>query len=130
MEGILPLLLWGGLFFLLMRFGCGAHMFGHGHGKKSGDQHSGHAEKPVTKSEELTWTAPEKDTDPVCGKEVHTEGAKSSVHNGWVYYFCSRECRDVFEVAPETYMGSQENGQTHLPTPRIEHHRGEGRGNA
>jgi len=130
MEGILPILIWGGLLFLMMRFGCGAHMFGHGHGKKGGHNHSGHTEKPVTKSEELTWTAPEKDIDPVCGKEVRTEHAKSSVHDGWVYYFCSRECRDLFEVAPDTYLGGKGNGHTHPSVPSLEHHREEGRTNA
>lgn len=32
METLLYFILWGGLLFLLMRFGCGAHMMGHGHG--------------------------------------------------------------------------------------------------
>jgi len=27
MESILPYLIWGGLFFLMMRFGCGSHLF-------------------------------------------------------------------------------------------------------
>ncbi|MBK8909488.1 MAG: YHS domain-containing protein [Rhodospirillales bacterium] len=106
MEGILPLLLWGGLIFLMMRFGCGAHMFGHGHRQKQ-DESAGKPgmEKPAMEKDELVWTAPEQDTDPVCGKDVITAGAKSSVHNGWVYYFCSPECRAKFETAPETYLG-------------------------
>ncbi len=37
METILPILLFGGAFFLMMRFGCGAHSAGHGNqGKRSG----------------------------------------------------------------------------------------------
>lgn len=32
-------LLWGVFFFVMMRFGCGAHIMGHGHGhRRDGDQ--------------------------------------------------------------------------------------------
>jgi hypothetical protein len=43
-------LLFAGVFYLMMRFGCGAHMM-HGHHGSSKDD-------------------PEKYTDPVCGKDV------------------------------------------------------------
>lgn len=106
MEGILPLLLWGGLFFLMMRFGCGSHLFGGGHGRGKADAHDHGAPGATSakRNQQLVWTAPETDTDPVCGKEVHTAGAKSTVHEGWVYYFCSRECRELFEAAPRLYL--------------------------
>jgi len=42
MESLLPLLLWGGLFFLMMRFGCGAHLFGHRQGDQARAGHGGH----------------------------------------------------------------------------------------
>ena len=29
-------LLWGAFFFIMMRFGCGAHIMGHGHGHQHG----------------------------------------------------------------------------------------------
>ena len=32
MRGLLTLLLFGGFFYLMMRFGCGAHMVHGGHG--------------------------------------------------------------------------------------------------
>lgn len=35
MEGLFSLLLFAGLFFLMMRFGCGAHMVHGGHGSNS-----------------------------------------------------------------------------------------------
>jgi YHS domain-containing protein len=137
LETILPILIWGGLFFLMMRFGCGSHMFGHGHGKKPGQGqshdhagHAHHAEKSPTRNEELVWTAPEKDVDPVCGKGVVTAEAKSTVHNGWVYYFCSRECREAFEAAPETYVGAQGHASPQTPTPSLEHQPEEGRSHA
>lgn len=122
LETILPILLWGGLFFVMMRFGCGSHMLGHGHGKKSGQgqshDHAGHADDAKatpTKSEELMWTAPERDVDPVCGKDVVTAEAKSTVHNGWVYYFCSRDCREAFEIAPDSYLNRE--GDVSPPPP-------------
>ena len=30
MDTLFSVLIWGGLFFLMMRFGCGSHMFGRG----------------------------------------------------------------------------------------------------
>jgi len=31
MQTLIYFLLWGGFFFMMMRFGCGAHIMGHGH---------------------------------------------------------------------------------------------------
>ena len=50
------------------------------------------------------WVAPAKDIDRACGRVVTTDKAKSSVYDGHVYYFCSRECREVFEAAPQFYL--------------------------
>ena len=36
MPTYLYFLLWGAFFFLMMRFGCGAHIMGHGHGHRHG----------------------------------------------------------------------------------------------
>ena len=38
MEGLLTLLMYAGLFYLMMRFGCGAHMV-HGHGEHRHGDH-------------------------------------------------------------------------------------------
>ena len=35
MPTYLYFLLWGVFFFVIMRFGCGAHIMGHGHGHRS-----------------------------------------------------------------------------------------------
>ena len=122
MESVLSLLFWVGLLFLLMRFGCGSHLFSHGHAAKShkGTSAAGHGGSGGTSggthpretdgSERLTWEAPEKDIDPVCGETVSTAEARPSLHDGQVYYFCSRECREAFEAAPEHYVGL---GETH-----------------
>ena len=34
MPTYLYFLLWGAFFFMMMRFGCGAHVMGHGHGHR------------------------------------------------------------------------------------------------
>ena len=100
MESLLYFAFLAGLIFLMMRFGCGAHIMGHDHGrtKRSSDGAAGSAET-------LRWIPPETDFDPVCGKTVRTDRARSSVHDGTVYYFCSRECREIFEAAPEQHIG-------------------------
>lgn len=102
MEALLYFALWGGLIFLMMRFGCGAHLMGHGHGKRSAT--SGAADED---HQELRWEAPKKAVDPVCRKTVATESAKPSVFDGNVHYFCSHDCRKLFEAAPEVYLGDE-----------------------
>ena len=122
MENLLFFLFWGGFIFLMMRFGCGAHVTGHRHGKHkpSSESQSGSAVNDALNWDALRWVAPETDTDPTCGKAVRTCEAKPSVHDGIVYYFCSRECREAFEAAPANYIGresgarSQEMEGTHV----------------
>jgi len=88
-KSLLSFLLWGGLFFLMMRFGCGAHMMG-GHGK-----HGGHRDHDGS----------EGGKDPVCGMSIDPgKAAGASVHAGNTYYFCSTSCRDKFEKEPAKYV--------------------------
>lgn len=55
-----------------------------------------------------------KEIDPVCREAVSVDHAKPSVHEGRVYCFCSRECREVFEAAPQLYIyGSGANDPSH-----------------
>lgn len=100
MDTLLYFLFWGGLFFVFMRFGCGAHIMGHGH------DHS-HPRETGNEGDEASAmrrrTAPKNDTDPVCGMMIETASAKSSVHDGRVYYFCAEECRQKFEVDPKHF---------------------------
>jgi YHS domain-containing protein len=100
METVLYFLLFGAVIFFMMRFGCGSHVAGHGHGH--GRSRRQGSEGRSTGG--ARWTPPEKDTDPVCGMTVATAGARSAVHDGNVYYFCSADCRDKFEAAPGTYV--------------------------
>ena len=85
MQTLIYFLVWGLVFFVLMRLGCGAHIMGHGH------SHSAN-------------TTPPTDTDPVCGMAVETAKAKPSVYRGHTYYFCSQNCREKFEASPDGYM--------------------------
>lgn len=104
MDVLIYFVIWAALIFLMMRFGCGAHVMGHGY--KTSDR----AGNSGGRTDELQWTPPESDTDPVCGKTVRTDRAKPSVHDGMVYYFCSRECRERFEAAPDLYLKPSTEG--------------------
>ena len=106
-QSVLYLLLWAALFFVMMRFGCGAHVLGHG-------AHHGNERR-----EGARRTAPSRATDPVCGMAVDPQSAKSAVHDSQVFYFCSADCRDKFEANPAAYGGT-----TNAPSHQIEekHH--------
>lgn len=96
MEALIYFLLIAALFAVMMRFGCGAHVFGHRHGTaESGGQ--------------ARLVPPEKDKDPVCGMTVETAKAKTSVHAGRLYHFCSKGCRDKFEASPGSYIAPADN---------------------
>ena len=97
LENVLYFLLWAGLFVVMMRFGCGAHIMGHGHHRGGVSAHGDGAENP-------RWIAPDRAIDPVCGRSVQTATARSAVHDGHVYYFCSQDCRQKFEAAPASYV--------------------------
>ena len=120
MEALLYFALWAGAIFLMMRFGCGAHVTGHGQGHdKKAEGEPGNVDNPA-----LRWVPPAKDVDPVCGKTVATDRAKPSVHAGSVYYFCSRECREIFEAAPDQYLvggNSKPRKLEHSPCVRPQH---------
>lgn len=97
LKSVLSLLGWGALFFLMMRYGCGAHVMG-GHGR-----HGRHGGGPDSETR-----------DPVCGMAVKP-GASSAaaVHQGTTYYFCSRSCRDKFEANPGQYAAGAAGGPHH-----------------
>ena len=90
MEGLFSLLAFAGLFFLMMRFGCGSHISHGGSGHRHGD-HAGHG------------AADGGDVDPVCGMQVPSDSGYTKVHQGTLYHFCSRNCLDKFEANPDQY---------------------------
>jgi YHS domain-containing protein len=48
-------------------------------------------------------------TDPVCGMRIEEEDAVARVeYEGDLYYFCSEDCREEFEEAPEDYAPTVE----------------------
>ena len=105
MSTLLYFLLFGALFFFMMRFGCGAHVMGHG-----GKQDRGPSDSPQANDGSIRtasrWVPPEKDTDPVCGMTVDPSSAKPSLYDGQVYYFCAETCRQKFEADPARFIAS------------------------
>lgn len=85
METLLGLLFSGALFFFMMRFGCGAHMFHH--------RRYGHNHPDRRDSDAVT-------RDPVCGMEVPPTNGYSRIVDGREFRFCSKRCLEEFEAAP------------------------------
>jgi YHS domain-containing protein len=73
---------------------------GHGGHASHGAAHGDHGGQPDTRS---AASAPEAAVDPVSGEAVRTAQALTSVYQGKIYYFASKENRDRFEAAPQEY---------------------------
>ena len=85
MDDWLSFLIFAGLFYFMMRYGCGAHMIhGHKHGKNK--------------------DSTQKRIDPVCGMEVESSKGYGKMHKDTLYRFCSRSCLDKFEKEPDYYI--------------------------
>ena len=101
MEGMIWMLLFALVlgFIAGYRYGTGRHPFGSASRNrlKTGED-TNEARMPARRAENA------KPVDPVCHKAVWLERAKPSVHREVIYYFCSRECREIFEAAPDQYM--------------------------
>ena len=97
MGGLIWLLIFAGLFYFMMRFGCGAHMV-HGHGHRR--------DRPPTQHDLEGLTDLK---DPVCGMSVSRNQGYTSgyteVRAGTRYWFCSRSCLDKFDADPGRYTG-------------------------
>ena len=87
MDRLLPLLLFAVFFYLMMRFGCGAHMV---HGRHRRDSHSGTGDEASAK-------------DPVCGMTVPPGQGYTETYHGRRLHFCSRQCLDKFDAEPQRY---------------------------
>ncbi len=118
MSGFASLLLFAAFFYLMMRFGCGAHMVHGGHGG-----HSGHGEDDMHGGGGMTGM---KTKDPVCGMEVEPGQGYSKVHEGREYRFCSRKCLDQFDADPKRYAltGMQQGNPNVSETPTGKHDAG------
>lgn len=93
MEQIIYLLVWGALFYFMMRFCCGGGMMGGG----KGHEHGGKAESK--------GLGP---FDPVCGMDVSDRTPITVQFEGKTYYFCSTVCKNVFEKEPYKYASAKE----------------------
>ena len=89
MDGLIGLLIFGLFFFLMMRFGCGAHIMHGGH--PSDGAHEGRSGSKVP------------GRDPVCGMDVAADTGYSKSWDGTTYRFCSRDCLDKFEATPAKF---------------------------
>jgi YHS domain-containing protein len=58
--------------------------------------------------------------DPVCGMELTPGQIEAQArYKGQGYYFCSEQCRRIFEEKPEEYVGNTGfQGDQSTPTPR------------
>tara|TARA_R110000787_G_scaffold20785_56_gene61859 strand:- start:3927 stop:4124 length:198 start_codon:yes stop_codon:yes gene_type:complete len=57
-------------------------------------------------------------TDPVCGMQIGIEKAEAQEDfEGWAYFFCSDQCRQIFKSAPARYAASARTGRHPIPTP-------------
>jgi hypothetical protein len=63
MDGFLSFLLFAGLFYVMMRYGCGAHMV---HGHKGRHDNNGNSD--------------DQHIDPVCGKHVSPNEGYGKMH--------------------------------------------------
>jgi DNA-binding beta-propeller fold protein YncE/YHS domain-containing protein len=91
-----------GLIVLMMRFGGGAHVMGHG---RSGGTRYGQRGPEA----DVRWKGMATDTDPVCGMTVRIRNGKPAVHDGRVHYFCSRKHRERFEAAPDSCLTGRDD---------------------
>ncbi len=113
MSGFLSFLLFGALFFVMMRFGCGAHVGHGGHGGHSAQRDSS-GDQTVTPS---THHALDTGVDPVCGMKVEPGAGYASAYQNQTVRFCSRDCLDKFEAQPQRYLGAGAMTEAMLGTP-------------
>jgi len=97
MDGLLSFLIFAVLFYVMMRFGCGAHMV-HGHGGHTG--HGGGGGKYI---------------DPVCDMEVETDKGYGKMYEGKLYRFCTRSCLDKFDADPQRYLNKRPANEEEMP---------------
>ena len=98
MGGLGTLLLFAVLFYVMMRFGCGAHMV-HGHGGNHGE----HAGPGGPGSPGGATDQGRSERDPVCGMEVAPGHGYTMTYGDREYRLCSRSCLDKFEASPVQY---------------------------
>ena len=100
-----------GVGFYFLRGGLSGHAGGHGgllggmghagHAAEGG--HGGHGGQQEGRTLSAPANAPEAAIDPVGGEAVRTGEALTSVYQGKIYYFATKDNRDRFEAAPQEH---------------------------
>jgi len=91
MSNVLYFLAIGILFYVMMRWGCGAHMMSGGHEGHHGGESGEKKELPLQ--------------DPVCGMKLDARTAEfAEPYRGGLYYFCSAQCQEKFKKDPKSYI--------------------------
>ena len=105
MGTVISILLFVGFFYLMMKFGCGAHVHGGGcghgghHRQRTGEQTPGENIRSENTADLKTLTR-----DPVCGMDIEVARAFRSMEYGSkTYYFCSTDCLAKFKERPEYF---------------------------
>lgn len=111
MSGLLSFLLFGLVFFFMMRMGCGGHVGHGGHGTSGG----GDDREPADHGEPAHGHTPGSGSyvDPVCGMTVGRDSGYGKTYRGVEYRFCSRDCLDKFDASPDNYAGRQPSAPMH-----------------
>ena len=95
MGGLFSLLFFALFFYLMMRFGCGAHITHGNHGSKEHDHE---------KMDNQIFI------DPICGSKVKDEEGYGMLHDGKLYRFCSKEHLDEFDQNPSKFINNELSG--------------------
>jgi YHS domain-containing protein len=111
MGSIISLLLFVGFFYLMMKYGCGAHA------QSGGCGHGGHHPHKADGRTQGENTAALKTVirDPTCGMEIEISRASHSVDYGSkTYYFCSKDCLRKFRERPEYFAEIERMERRHI----------------
>lgn len=96
MAGLFSLLFFALFFYLMMRFGCGAHMAHGNHGPEDQNHNS---------------VSNQTFFDPVCGTEVKEDEGYGMLYHGKLYRFCKKEHLDAFDQNPQKYINQNASGE-------------------
>ncbi len=102
MEGLTALLLFSGLFYVLMRFACGADVVHRRRSPESGQYYDA------------------SNLDPVCCRPVELRAELATVYHGKLYRFCSQDCLEILEGGPDRYMSTAQSKAGNKSAARVE----------
>jgi YHS domain-containing protein len=102
----------GALFYYMMSKGGGCCGGGHNHKDPNQEDHQEHDTNNdhAAHHEQIENKQPAEIIelrDPVCGMEVKKSSTSLvSDHFGRTFHFCSEQCRKLFDINPNKYIGS------------------------